>query len=142
MKDQTYQAIVDALDALARGKPAKTNGKVTGVNLAKEAGISKATLYRYLAQHSELQEAYETLRRSGVQEDEVVPETVEQANRLLGQEIKRLRSALAEARRQAAQVNEMKSHQIGLLWLENERLRQEVARLTSMVGANVLAIRR
>jgi len=46
MKDRTYQAVLDALDLLATARPAKTNGKVTAVNLAKEAGISKATLHK------------------------------------------------------------------------------------------------
>ncbi len=140
MKDKTYQAIVDALDVLARGKPAKTNGKITGVNLAKEAGVSKATLYRYLDQNADLQEAYDKLRKNGVREDTIVPETVEHANRLLKNEVKQLRSELVEIRRQAELSNKLKAHQIQLLWLENERLKKEFARLLERQGGNVIPL--
>lgn len=140
MKDKTYQAIVDAIDLLASGKPAKTNGKITGVNLAKEAGVSKATLYRYLDQNADLQEAYDALRKHGVREDEVVPETIEQANRLLKNEVKRLRTELAEVRRQAELSNKLKAHQIQLLWLENKRLQEEVTRLLARQGGNVVPL--
>lgn len=140
MKDKTLQAITDALDLLASGKPAKSNGKITGVNLAREAGVSKATLYRYLDQNADLQEAYNALRKNGVREDVVVPETIEQANRLLKAEVKQLRSELAEVRRQADLSNKLKAHQIQLLWLENERLQGEVARLIARQGDNVVPL--
>ncbi len=140
MKDKTYQAIVDALDQLASGKPARTNGKITGVNLAKEANVSKATLYRYLEQNTDLQETYDALRKNGVREDVLVPETIDQANRLLKSEVKQLRSELAEVRRQAERSNKIKAHQIQLLWLENERLQGEVARLIARQGDNVLPL--
>lgn len=140
MKDKTLQAITDALDLLASGKPAKSNGKTTGVNLAREAGVSKATLYRYLDQNADLQDAYNALRKNGVREDVVVPETIEQANRLLKAEVKQLRSELAEVRRQADLSNKLKAHQIQLLWLENERLQGEVARLIARQGDNVVPL--
>lgn len=142
MKDKTYLAISNALDLLASGKPARTNGKITGVNLAKEACVSKATLYRYLGQNTDLQEAYDILRKNGVRGDELVPETVEQSNRLLKNEVKQLRSELVEARRQFARLNELKSHQIQLLWLENERLQFEIGRLESKFGGNVMPFTR
>lgn len=140
MKDKTLQAITDALDLLASGKPGKSNGKITGVNLAREAGVSKATLYRYLDQNTDLQEAYNALRKNGVREDVVVPETIEQANRLLKAEVKQLRSELAEVRRQADLSNKLKAHQIQLLWLENERLQGEITRLLARQGDNVVPL--
>lgn len=140
MKDKTLQAITDALDLLASGKPAKSNGKITGVNLAREAGVSKATLYRYLDQNTDLQEAYNALRKNGVREDVVVPETIEQANRLLKAEVKQLRSELAEVRRQAEFSNKLKAHQIQLLWLENDRLQGEIARLLARQRENVVPL--
>lgn len=142
MKDRTFQAIFDALDRLASGRPAKTNGKVTGVNLVKESGISKATLYRYLEQNLDLRDAYDALRRSGVRADVAVPENQEQANRLMSDEVKLLRSALTESRRQLEQEKKLKAHQIELLWLENERLRTEVDRLTALVGGKVVSLLR
>lgn len=45
MADKNHQAIIDALDLLARGASTKTNGKITSVNLAREAGVSRATIY-------------------------------------------------------------------------------------------------
>jgi len=140
VKDKTLQAITDALDLLASGKPAKSNGKITGVNLAREAGVSKATLYRYLDQNTDLQEAYNALRKNGVREDVVFPETIEQANRLLKAEVKQLRSELAEVRRQAEFSNKLKAHQIQLLWLENDRLQGEVARLLARQRENVVPL--
>ena len=129
MPDKNQQAIVDALDVLARGASTKTNGKVNGVNLAKEAGVSKATLYRYFKEFSDLNEAYETLRRNGIRRTDAVPETLQEAYQLLEQEVKHLRSELSRVKREAAKLNELKSHQIQLLWMENERSQGEVTRL-------------
>jgi AcrR family transcriptional regulator len=95
MKDKTKQAIIDAIDQLASAKPLQTNGKVSGVNLAKEAGVSKATLYRYLNENTDLQADYAALRKNGVREKNVVPETLEQAFRLVSDEVKALRSTLS-----------------------------------------------
>ncbi len=142
MKDKTLQAITDALDRLASGKPTKSNGKVTGVNLTKESGVSKATLYRYLEQNLELQAAFDALRKHGVRKDDAVPENQEHANRLMNDEVKQLRAALAENRRQSEQEINLKAHQIELLWLENGRLRAEVSRLTALAGGNVVALLR
>ncbi|MBK6716231.1 MAG: hypothetical protein IPG57_14350 [Burkholderiales bacterium] len=142
MKDRTFQAIFDALDRLASGRPSKGSGKVTGVNLVKESGVSKATLYRYLEKNLDLRDAYDTLRRNGVRADDAVPENQEQANRLMSDEVKQLRSALVESRRQLEQEKKLRAHQIELLWLGNERLRTEVDRLTALVGGNVVSLLR
>lgn len=132
MPDKNHQAIVDALDVLARGASTKTNGKITGVNLAREAGVSKATLYRYFNEFPDLNEAYEALRRNGIRVTEDVPETLQEAYRLLEQEVKNLRSELSRIKKDAAKLNELKSHQIQLLWMENDRLQGEVMRLREL----------
>src|SRR5688572_1744380 len=105
MKDKNYRQIVNALDLLANGTPTKSNGKVTGVNVAKEAGISKATLYRYFHEHADLREAYEALRKNGIRVTEDPPETIQQAYRLLKDEVKRLRSELVNIKRTAELTN-------------------------------------
>ncbi|WP_136219047.1 hypothetical protein [Massilia sp. Mn16-1_5] len=141
MKDKTKQAITDALDKLASAKPARTNGKITGLNLAKEAGVSKATLYRYLNDHIDLQTEYATLRKNGVSEEDVVPETLEQAYRLASEEVKMLRSALSDEREAAAQASKLRANQVLLLWLEIERLREENEKLASSLAKSAALLR-
>lgn len=129
MTDKTCQAIIDALDLLANGTPKKTNGKITGVNVAAEAGVSKATLYRYFDDNNDLKDSYNALRKNGIRITDDAPETIQQAYKLLKDEVKHLRSELAEAKKKAEQTNKLKSHQIQLLWMDNERLKGEVNRL-------------
>lgn len=136
MPDKNYQAIIDALDVLARGVSTKTNGKITGVNVAKEAGIGKATLYRYFKEHSNLNDAYEALRRNGIRITDDVPETLQEAYRLREQEVKNLRLELNKRKNEAANLNKLRAHQIQLLWMDNERLQGEVARLLSLIADN------
>lgn len=45
--DKTKQKLIDALDRIVRGRPARTDGKLTPSNLAREAAIGRATLYRF-----------------------------------------------------------------------------------------------
>jgi AcrR family transcriptional regulator len=144
MKDKTYQSIVDALDLLATAKPARTNGKITAVNLAKEAGIGKASLYRYFEKFPALRQEYQNLRRRGIVVEDVVPETIQQAYRLLKEEVRRLRSELSQVKQGAELTSKLRAHQIQLLWLDNERLRNEVSRLTNEAnrGSNVISLTR
>jgi len=131
MADKNYQTIIDALDLLANGTPKKTNGKITGVNVAAEAGISKASLYRYFNNHKELKNAYDTLQKNGIRLSDVAPETIQQAYSLLKDEVKHLRSELSEVKKKSDQTNKLKSHQIQLLWMDNERLQGVVRFLQS-----------
>ncbi len=128
MKDKTNQSIVDAINRLATGSPSKTNGKVSAVNVAKEAGISKATLYRYFESEIELRESYDALRKNGVRLLDKAPETLEQAYKVLKEEIKIIRSEMAIVKKKAKENDELKAHQIKILWLNNKRLLQEVQR--------------
>lgn len=139
MTDRNKSAIVDALNQLASAKPTRTNGKITGVNLAKEAGVSKATLYRYLNAYAELRDAYNTLRKNGVQTDDVIPETLEQALRLATNEVKTLRSTLSSERAENERMTKLRASQVQLLWLEVERLQKENNRLTELGSSRVIS---
>lgn len=75
MADKNHQAIIDALDLLARGASTKTNGKITSVNLAREAGVSRATIYRYLDEFTDLNDAFESLKKNGLQRTDNAPIT-------------------------------------------------------------------
>lgn len=129
MADNNYQDILNGLDALATGNAHKTNGKITAVNVAVQSGVSKATLYRYFDDHKELREAFDTLKKNGIRVSDDAPETIEQAYRQQKEEIKFLRSELAEVKNNAAKTDKLKSHQIQLLWMDNERLQTEIRRL-------------
>lgn len=140
MSDKNHQAIIDALDVLARGASTKTNGKITGINVAKEASISKATLYRYLKEFPNLNGAYETLRKNGISRTDDAPVTLQEAYRLRELEVKHLRSELNQYKKDATNINKLKAHQIQLLWMENERLQSEVIRLQGMITDNVIRL--
>ena len=125
----THQSIIDALDLLATGKPKKTNGKITAVHVAAEADISKATLYRYFKSHPKLEEDYKYLRKNDISLSDDAPGTILQAYKLLEEEVKKRRSELSKVKKEAEQINNLKSHQIQVLWMENERLQQKLIRL-------------
>lgn len=55
--DKTKVKIEDALERLRRKTPQRTDGKFTASNLAAEAGIGRATLYRYPEYLKALEEA-------------------------------------------------------------------------------------
>jgi len=139
MTDRNKSAIIDALNQLASAKPTRTNGKITGVNLAKEAGVSKATLYRHLNSYAELRDAYNTLRKNGVQTDAVIPETLEQAFRLATNEVKTLRSTLSSERAENERMTKLRANQVQLLWLEVERLQKENNRLAELGSSRVIS---
>ncbi len=128
------QQIIDAMDLLATGCSKKTNGKISAVNLAKEASISKATLYRYFESHEDLEKAFQLLRRNGVRLVEA-PETVEQENANLKAETKALRSKIAEQERMELLEKKVMANQIFVLWQEVERLTQEQDRLLQRLKA-------
>lgn len=131
MRDKTLQAILDAMDLLATGQPARTDGKLTAANLWKEAGVSKATLYRYFGMYpDELKEPFEHLRRAGVQRGEA-PESLEQENDQLKAEIKALRSLIKNQKEEFARDSKQKAHTVFILWKEVERLKAENQRLRS-----------
>lgn len=142
MAVEKHQSIVDAIDKLAEGKPLKSDGRITAVNVAREACISKATLYRAFEDDDELRKSFEGLRKGGVRPDNAPVQTLEEANRALKQEVKLLRAALAEKNSTAEVRNKTKANQIQVLWSEVQRLEVLLARRQSPTTAskNVVSI--
>jgi AcrR family transcriptional regulator len=137
MADKHHQAIIDALDVLARGASTKTNGKITSVNLAREAGVSRATIYRYLDEFQDLDDAFEALKKNGIQRTDNAPITLLEAYQQRELEVKKLRSELKECKQDIVNINKLRAHQIQLLWMENNRLQDELSRLKSLVADNI-----
>lgn len=127
MKDTTYEAIVSAIDRLARGEGSTKNGKLTVVNVAAEAGTGKATVYRYFNEHETLRRDYDAVRRRGIKPISEGPATVQDALTLAKSEIQELRRELAEAEVE----NKTKAQQLLLLWSENKSLHRELKRHAS-----------
>lgn len=137
MADKHHQAIIDALDVLARGASTKTNGKIMSVNLAREAGVSRATIYRYLDEFQDLNDAFEALKKNGIQRTDNAPITLLEAYQQRELEVKKLRSELKECKQDIVNINKLRAHQIQLLWMENNRLQDELSRLKSLVADNI-----
>lgn len=147
MKDSTYQAIDGALDGMGNERATTIRSKVSGIEVAQRARVSKATLYRYLDAHPALRNKYNTLRTNvdlpNVDvPNEPTPEALVRAHHTAEDEVNRLRTALAEAVRAAERSDKLSAHQIELLWLDNERLRRELQNVSSQLGApgNVVSI--
>lgn len=136
MADKNHQAIIDALDVLARGVSTKTNGKITSVNLAREAGVSRATIYRYLDEFHDLNDAFEALRKNGLQRTDNAPITLLEAYKQRESEVKKLRAELNECKQEIKKINNLRANQIQLLWMDNERLQTENNRLHKMISDN------
>lgn len=137
MADKNHQAIIDALDVLARGVSTKTNGKITSVNLAREAGVSRATIYRYLDEFHDLNDAFEALRKNGLQRTDNAPITLLEAYKQRESEVKKLRAELNECKQEIKKINNLRANQIQLLWMDNERLQAENNRLQKIISDNV-----
>ncbi|MEN3802737.1 hypothetical protein ABDZ32_19410 [Aeromonas veronii] len=136
MADKNHQAIIDALDLLARGASTKTNGKITSVNLAREAGVCRATIYRYLDEFTDLNDAFESLKKNGLQRTDNAPITLLEAYQQRESEVKKLRAELKECKQEITKINNLRAHQIQLLWMDNERLQTENNRLHKMISDN------
>lgn len=128
MQDSTLNEITDALDRLASGSAIHCNGKINAVNLAKESGVSKATLYRYFEFNKKLRDDFKVIKKYGVKTGPG-PQTIEQENVELKIEIKRLRSKIAEIEREFTVNNNLKAQQILILHKDNLRLMSEIAKL-------------
>lgn len=130
MKDATYAAIADALDRLCQSEGRLSSLKLNGVNLAKEAGISKATLYRYFDFHENLREAYDAARKRGAVNIPEAPTSGVDALRAAEREIADLREIISE---RDALVS-ARNAQLFLLWSENRALSKELERKSLAVG--------
>ena len=138
MKDKTQKAIESAIDRLANGETLSTNGKISAVNLAQEAGISKATLYRYFDEHDSLRRDYDAIRRRGRGSVEA-PLTVGDALAVAQQEIKELRRRLNEEEALAR----VRAQQLFLLWTDNRALTKKLAEqpIRPSKGANLTILK-
>lgn len=140
MSDINYNSICAALDALESGALNESGGKVTGVNLARIAKVSKATLYRYLERNQELQERYSSLRKSTrpFRQAGATGATAETLS--LSETVEALRSEMAQLRRVSEEKHKLHLHQIQILWMENRRLQSENSELRARHITNVFAM--
>jgi hypothetical protein len=85
---QTQRALLDALDRLVSGHPNFTDGALTQENVAKEAGVSRATFNRYVKVVDEFRRA-----KQGTPGDDAtaVPVTLQDINRSLQDELIQLK---------------------------------------------------
>ncbi len=136
--DANYVAIESAIDTIANGTSKKTNGKVTALNVAREAGISKATLYRLFNKYPELNQSFFDLRQNGIQLNADVPLTLYDTLQVLEDEVKTLRTELSKVRRDSESLDKQRLHQIFLLWTSNRQLEEKIGLL--MTQAKTLSV--
>lgn len=134
MKDSTYKALAAAVDAFVRNQGVGT-AKVSISKIAKTANISRATAYRYFDEKNGLAEVLNALNKSCSREA-VVPIGESSVDRSSGDEVKRLKKELSNEKKAFECTNKLKSHQIELLWLENERLNKLVKELVRNAAEN------
>lgn len=116
-----------AMETLLSGQSELTNGKLTIVNLAKEAGVSESTIKRRPDLVNEFR------RRSG----EIFEVASAQAEQDLKGQLAAAKADLASFRRQSDVDLREFAHQVYALSLENQALRERLEKL----GDNVLPIR-
>lgn len=115
------------METLLSGQSELTNGKLTIVNLAKEAGVSESTIKRRPDLVNEFR------RRSG----EIFEVASAQAEQDLKGQLAAAKADLASFRRQSDVDLREFAHQVYALSLENQALRERLEKL----GDNVLPIR-
>src|SRR6266540_3032263 len=95
-KDQTRQALLDAMDRLLRGQPLFTDGELTEANLYREAKRSRATLNRYPEIKQRFCEAKNHRREnSAIDKDERIRQLQREENRMI-RELRESRDRLAQ----------------------------------------------
>jgi vacuolar-type H+-ATPase subunit I/STV1 len=102
-KDQTRQALLDAMDRLLRGEPLFTDGELTEANLYREAKRSRATLNRYPEIKHKFSEAKGRRRESSASDKDERIRELEEAIRQLQREERRTIRELRESRDRLAQ---------------------------------------
>lgn len=137
MRQSNYEAIDGALDRLMSGMTRHSNGKVTVVNIAKEACVGRATVYRSFAEHTDLKTKYDNLATQGSSKAIEPPQTPHEAFLQARDEIKRLRRELKDVRRQADEQQKLSANMIFVLKrkievveTENKNLRGNQSRPT------------
>jgi hypothetical protein len=115
VRQSNYDAIDGALDRHKSGMTRHSNGKVTVVNIATEARVGRATVYRCFAEHSELKTKYDNLCTQGPSKALEPPQTPHQAFLQARDEIKRLRQELKDVRQQADEQRTLSANMIFVL---------------------------
>lgn len=108
--DKTKQKLIDALDRIVRGRPARTDGKLTPSNVAREAIVGRATLYRFPDVLAEIERAQ---NRTG----ETAPTNLMENVRYLKKEVETLRREGNAKARQYKEVAERCAQHIQVLAL-------------------------
>lgn len=122
MRQSNYDAIDAAIDRHANGTVRLTDGKITRVNIAKEAQVGRATLYRSFDEHETLKKKFEALKKSGANKTAEPPQTLHEAFLAAKEEIKQLRSDLKEERRHSDEKGKLSANMIFILRREIQRL--------------------
>ncbi|WP_244786052.1 hypothetical protein [Cupriavidus pauculus] len=137
MRQSNYDAIDSALDRHKSGMTRHSNGKVTVVNVAKEARVGRATVYRCFAEHTDLKTKYDDLCTYGASKAAKPPQTPHEAFLQARDEIKRLRQELKDVKRQADEQRTLSANMIFVLKrkidvveTENKNLRDKQSQST------------
>ncbi|WP_244744690.1 hypothetical protein [Paraburkholderia terricola] len=115
MRQSNYKAIDGALDRHKSGTTRHSDGKVTVVNIAREARVGRATVYRCFAEHADLKTKYDQLYTQGASKAVEPPETPHEAFLQARDEIKHLRDELKDVKRQADEQRKMSANMIFVL---------------------------
>lgn len=127
MKQSSYDAIYAAIERHANGAAKLTDGKITHVNIAKEAKVGRATVYRCFDEHAPLREKFEKLKKNGPNQTQEPPQTLHEAFLAAKKEIKQLRNDLKEEKQRSEQMEKLSANVIFIL--KREILRLETANM-------------
>lgn len=112
---------------------------VIAERVAKEAKVSRATFYRYLRKHSDLQLSYDGINRPKSKSACIVEPRAQNLDEALVR-IDILAKQLSAARKECDGVAKLKNAQIMLLWNECARLRELLKDLNGDYDGNVFPI--
>jgi len=122
----TEQALRSAMDRLASGTAQRCDGELTVSNLAREAGVSRATANRAAEVVAELHRLRSTLPIAGAEGDqraETLRERIRHLEAELASATRSARGEDADLRRRASLL----AQQVQALSLDNHRLHEQVA---------------
>jgi hypothetical protein len=137
---ENYKKISRAITSLAAETLNSTSPlDITAELAAKKAKVSRATLYRYIGKHPELQASYDSLK--------LPTHSVSPGHKLKFansddalEEIDKLKKEVIAVKKERDEISETKNSQIILLWNECKRLRQLFESSRDDVGNNVFPI--
>lgn len=129
IKPETERRLREAMERLFSRQALRTDGHISVPNLAKEAGVSRATLYRAESLLMEFQ------RRAA--EAEETPERAQglwERMRALESELETVKARKNQTIRDLQRSIEILAQQVQGLALENARLREELQRSAGNVS--------